>query len=105
MSGCKRSQVKGASKNLDLSPNYGVKFNRKSAGHLEVEDKALKGSLKAAHVLTYQHSVRFDDGKQNLYDAYKLENIAVPEKLPDTFFLLPIISNTAKVQYVLVQMV
>ena len=69
-----------------------------------MEDKVLKTSLKAAYVLTYQHSVGFDDGKQNLYEAYKLENIAVPEKLPDTYFLLSIISNIAEVQYALMKM-
>ena len=68
-----------------------MKFNRTSTKYLEVEDKVSKGNLKAAYILTYQHSVGFDDGKHNLYGAYKLENIVVQEKLPDSFF--PFVNN------------
>ena len=80
-----------------------MKFNRTSTKYFEVKDKVSKGSLKAAYILTYQNSVGFDDGKHNLYGAYKLENIAVQEKLPDSFFPLSIISNTGEVQYALVK--
>ena len=84
---------------LDHLHDYGVKFKRKSARHIEVEDMVLKGSFKAAHVRAYQHAVGFDAGKKNLSEAHKLGKIAMPEELPDTFFLFSIISNVPEVQY------
>ena len=94
--------------NLSLILGYGTKEERNSPTHSNIERMALDGNLKAAHVLAWNHAVGFQDGKADYAEAYKLAKLAMPAKLPDTYFLMammgPALSLKPEMQYALIKM-
>ena len=94
---------------LDLIASSGGTFERNSDTHRFVEEMALKGSLKATHILGLQHFAGFEDEETDLREAEKLLSIAMPEKLPDTFFILSVIKrlfnpNELEIEHSLIKM-
>ena len=83
-------------------------MERNSIMHDDIERIALEGNLEAAHALAWNHLVGFEDGDKNFTEALKLFWIAMPAKLPDTFFLMaaigPVVSLSDEEQYALTKM-
>ena len=95
---------------MDLGINYRLKIKtvRNSTEHYDLQSQTLSGNLKAAHLLAWNHASGFDDGEANYTEAANLLKLAMPERLPDTFFLLAIVGPAVNLsdekRYALIQM-